>query len=103
MIKIYHKEDFKDLPDFFWKYWLQKVKKETLTTGFPLFLIRVGICEGSEEESKMYNDLWNIKELKSDSTFYDYFKHGELCIGIQLNTIFDYADLSIEELITLTE
>lgn len=44
-MKIYEKQDFKDLPDYFWELWLGKLKEEIINTSYPLFLIRVGICE----------------------------------------------------------
>ena len=44
-MKIYEKQDFKDLPDYFWELWLEKLKEEIINTSYPLFLIRVGICD----------------------------------------------------------
>lgn len=96
-MKIYEKENFKDLPKFFWDYWLDKVKNEIIKTSYPIFVIRVGIGKRNEE-SFIYEALWKIKEEKNDATFYDHFHHENEYVGIAVNTIYDYINLTIEEI-----
>ena len=33
-MKIYEKEDFKELPDYFWELWLGKLKEEIINTSY---------------------------------------------------------------------
>jgi hypothetical protein len=94
---IYTKENFQDLPDYFWTYWLERLKKEIISTGYPLFLIRVGICEKSLA-AKLHQEMWNLREEKNDHTFCDFFYHENECIMVGLNTIFDYAEMSINDI-----
>jgi hypothetical protein len=72
---------------------VDRLKIEIINTGFPLFVVRVGICE-KPEQSKMYKELFDIKQEHNDSTFYQDFELEGLYIGIQLNTIFDYVDMN---------
>lgn len=95
-MKIYEKQDFKDLPYYFWELWLDKLKKEIIINSYPLFLIRVGICK-KEDEGELYKKLWNINNKKNDATFYHYWYKNGKYIGLQLNTIFDYAEMSVND------
>ena len=63
---------------------------------YPLFLIRVGICD-KEEVGVLYKKMWNIKNEQNDATFYHkWYKDGKF-IGLQVNTIFDYAEMSVDD------
>lgn len=95
-MRIYEKQDFKDLPDYFWELWLARLKEEIIITSYPLFLIRVGICH-KKDEAQLYQKLWGIKEDKKDATFYYEWYKDDKYIGIQLNTIFDYSEKSVDD------
>ena len=95
-MKIYEKQDFKDLPDYFWELWLGKLKEEIINTSYPLFLIRVGICD-KEDEGELYQKLWNIKNEQKDATFYHYWYKDGKYIALQVNTIFDYAEMNVDD------
>jgi len=95
-MRIYEKQDFKDLPDYFWELWLGKLKEQIINTSYPLFLIRVGICD-KEDEGELYQKLWNIKSEQKDATFYYYWYKNGKYIGLQVNTIFDCAEMSVDD------
>lgn len=95
-MRIYEKQDFKDLPDYFWELWLGRLKEEIIITSYPLFLIRVGICH-KKDKAQLYQKLWGIKEDKKDATFYYEWYKDDKYIGIQLNTIFDYSEKSVDD------
>mgnify|MGYP000878437445 CR=1 FL=1 len=98
-MRIYEKKDFKDLPDFFWVLWLDRVKQEIIDTSYPLFMVRVGICDNTpEEENKLYQNMWDIKETEKDATFLHYFIADNKYIALHVNTIYDYIDLQIDEI-----
>lgn len=49
-MKIYDKNNFNELPDYVWNYWLEKLKKEIINTSYPLIMIRVGISDKKDED-----------------------------------------------------
>ena len=101
-MKIYDKTNFNELPKFFWKYWLKRIKKEIITTSHPLFIVRVGIGNENEED-ETYKAMLNIKREKNDSTFCDFFYYKDKYIHIHLKTIFDYANMSYDDLMSSSQ
>lgn len=73
-----------------------------LNTSYPLFLIRVGICD-KEDEGELYQKLRNIKNEQKDATFYHYWYKDGKYIGLQVNTIFDYVEMSVEDKLNLKD
>ena len=96
-MKIYDKTNFNELPNYVWKYWLKRLKKEIINTSYPLFMIRVGISD-KKDENELHKKMWEIKEEKNDATFGDFFYHKNSYINITLNTIFDYVEMKYENL-----
>lgn len=82
---IYEKEMFDTLPEHFWHIFLLKLRKFIENTGFPMFLIRVGICDKAEQIS-LYQKM-SDSDAYSDYTFFDYWYFENYYIAIHINTI----------------
>ena len=85
-MKIYDKNNFNELPDYVWNYWLEKLKKEIINTSYPLIMIRVGISD-KKDEDELYKKMFDIIEENNDAVFTDIFYYENKCIYISLNII----------------
>lgn len=65
-MKIYEREDFKELGHWFWIGFNKKNKESIINTGYSLILIRTFICdkEESDESYKKFHDVNENSEVK---------------------------------------
>lgn len=66
MIKYYHEDEFKDLPDWVFTFIFSKVKKYIIEHNeMPPYSVKlVGTCT-SEECYEMYKEMWSLNEREN--------------------------------------
>jgi len=87
MTRIYEREDFKDLPKWFWNEYNRKNTLSVISTSYPIIPIRIVISDKSEQD-EAYTFLYNQNEKeKVKGTFISEFTDGDFYVGMMVNTI----------------
>ena len=59
MTRIYEREDFKDLPKWFWNEYNRKNTLSVISTSYPIIPIRIVISDKSEQD-EAYTFLYKL-------------------------------------------
>jgi hypothetical protein len=89
MMRIYERDDndFKDLAHWFWIGFNKKNTWSIVETGYPIFPIRVIICDKSEETEAHHFLHERNEKSKVKGTFWYEFTDGPFFVGMFVNTI----------------
>jgi len=86
-MKVYKREDFIHLPDWFWVGFDKKNKDMIIKSGYPIIPILIMICE-MDEEIESSHEFWNLKnDDATTGVFNCEFYEGDYFVSINFNTI----------------
>jgi len=87
-MKIYERDNFNGLPEWFWETFNEKNKKSIISSGYPIIPIRVMICDKDEmnESWKKFHDI-NHNQGNISGIFVTDFDYLDHHVVINLNTI----------------